>query len=224
MSNVVKGELDWLDGDFAGIKEIEGKHYIEVKPGNDAEKMTTLAEMGYTGKAVKITIECQELTRLQAKSGQFSQILGHFLWLMKTATKQFNEVQNLIKMEDEKTQDILHGLELNEIPDERAIEIKHMLERNRRERRKFKEEMEKIKLFSAFAEANKTSTFLKNLSKLDADYQETIRIQKARDYHPRYIDLVTEEEIPQETEGIPAEEIIAEIEEEKVAKSRKKAV
>lgn len=224
MSSAITGDFQWNDEEFAGIQERDGKYYIEVKPNGDAEKMLKVAEMGFKGCQIKVTVECGDLVHLQAKSGQFSQILGHFLWMMKQSTKQFNEVQNLIKMEDEKTQDILHGLELNEISDERAIEIKHMLERNRRERRKFKEETEKMKLFASFAEANKSSTFLKNLSKLDADYQEVVRIQKARDYHPRYIDLVTEEEIPQETEEIPAEEIIAEIEGEKVAKSKKKAV
>lgn len=224
MSNIVMGNLDWEDEDFAGIKEIGGKYYVEVKANGNVEKMCKLAEGGFKGCKVKVSIECKDLVKMQAKAGQFSQIIGHFTWMMKQSTKQYNEILNLIKIEDEKTQDILHGLELNEISDERAIEIKHMLERNRRERRKFKEEMEKMKLFASFAEANKSSTFLKNLSKLDADYQEVVRVQKAREYHPRYIDLVTEEEILQEPNEVPVEEIIAEIDEEKVAKSKKKAV
>ena len=40
MSNVVMGNLDWEDEDFAGIKEIGGKYYVEVKANGNIDLVT----------------------------------------------------------------------------------------------------------------------------------------------------------------------------------------
>lgn len=114
-----------------------------------------------------------------------SEIISSFLNLLQESKQTYNFAYENQKKEEDKTQDILHKIELDNLNYKERAKLATQLAENRKERRRYKDIAEETYDLYCFAENNKK--FINNLTQLLGQVRKVEKYHKDRHYVPKVI-------------------------------------
>lgn len=119
------------------------------------------------------------------KKKEASETLSEFLDFLDTCERQYQTAKDAVGLEDRRLQDLLHELEFAQDKSERN-RVATKFQRSRRERRKQKDEVQRLELIvNFFNEQNHKNTVKKMRQLLGRQRKEEEFLKGKRTYKPR---------------------------------------
>lgn len=119
------------------------------------------------------------------KKKEASETLSEFLDFLDTCERQYQTAKDAVGLEDRRLQDLLHELEFAQDKAERN-RVATKFQRSRRERRKQKDEVQRLELIvNFFNEQNHKNTVKKMRQLLGRQRKEEEFLKGKRTYKPR---------------------------------------
>ena len=119
------------------------------------------------------------------KKKEASETLSEFLDFLDTCERQYQTAKDAVGLEDRRLQDLLHELEFAQDKAERN-RVATKFQRSRRERRKQKDEVQRLELIvNFFGEQNHKNTVKKMRQLLGRQRKEEEFLKGKRVYKPR---------------------------------------
>lgn len=119
------------------------------------------------------------------KKKEASETLSEFLDFLDTCERQYQTAKDAVGLEDRRLQDLLHELEFAQDKAERN-RVATKFQRSRRERRKQKDEVQRLELIvNFFNEQNHKNTIKKMRQLLGRQRKEEEFLKGKRTYKPR---------------------------------------
>lgn len=119
------------------------------------------------------------------KSKEASEVLSEFLGFLDACESQYQAARDAVSLEDRRLQDLLHELEFAQDKAERN-RVATKFQRSRRERRKQKDEVQRLELIvNFFNEQNNKNTVKKMRQLLGRQRKEEEFLKGKRVYKPR---------------------------------------
>lgn len=119
------------------------------------------------------------------KNKEASEALSEFLDFLDTCERQYQTAKDAVGLEDRRLQDLLHELEFAQDKAERN-RVATKFQRSRRERRKQKDEVQRLELIvNFFNEQNHKNTVKKMRQLLGRQRKEEEFLKGKRTYKPR---------------------------------------
>lgn len=119
------------------------------------------------------------------KSKEASEVLSEFLDFLDACERQYQAARDAVGLEDRRLQDLLHELEFAQDKAERN-RVATKFQRSRRERRRQKDEVQRLELIvNFFNELNNKNTVKKMRNLLGRQRKEEEFLKGKRIYKPR---------------------------------------